>query len=134
MKIRSLSSLAVLGLAVLLSATGCLSVVQPENEVTWAVKAAMGNLTATTVTEWQAVAETIDEAVPEVEVLLTDAQAQAILDFIRLNEIDTLADIQAIIEQALSDPASIQLPDGFLELFSSFSESDFDQLLTLLGQ
>jgi hypothetical protein len=132
MGIRSLSTLTVLGGVLLLPVAGCLWSAAPENEVTWAVKAATGNLTAATETEWQAVAEQVDEVVPEVDVALTDAQAEAIVEFVRLNGIRTVQDIWDIIAQALADPGSIVLPDGFLELFSSFTEEDFAAFLGLL--
>ena len=126
MKVRSLSRLAVLGGIVLLVVTGCFSTAPLENEVTWAIKAASGRLTDATATEWQAVAEQIDEIIPEVNVSLTDAQAEAIVEFVQDNEIDDLEDVETLVEQAQTDPESIEVPDGFMDLFGNFSEEDFD--------
>ena len=126
MRTCALSALAVLGCALSLVATGCLTAASPENEVTWAVKAAAGTLTEATATEWQAVAEVIDEVVPGVDVTLTDAQAEAIVEFVQDNEIDDLEDVEALVEQAQTDPESIEVPDAFLELFGDFSDEDFD--------
>jgi hypothetical protein len=109
-------------------------VAPPENEVTWAAKALTNNLTEATATEWQAVATRIDEAVPEVDIALSPAQAQAIVEFVQQNEINGLQDIQGKIEQAQEDPNSIVIPDGFLELFSGFADADYNELLgTLQG-
>jgi hypothetical protein len=126
MRTCSLSALAVLGCAVSLVATGCLTAAPPENELTWAVKAAAGNLTQTTVAEWQAVAEVIDEVIPGVDVTLTEAQAEAIVEFVQENEIDDLGDVEEMVEQAQTDPESIDVPDAFLELFGEFSDEDYD--------
>ncbi|MBU0617908.1 MAG: hypothetical protein KKI02_09345 [Planctomycetes bacterium] len=132
MKTRSLSSLAVLACPVVLFVGGCLMAAPPE--VTWAVKAGTNNLTQATATEWQAVAAKIDELVPEVDLTLSDAQAQAIVEFVQLNEIDGVQDIQDTVEQAQNDPGSIVVPDGFLELFSGLSELGFNEFLgTLQG-
>ena len=128
MRTRSLSSLALVGCAGSLFAGGCF-VAAPENEVTWAAKALTNNLTEATATEWQAVATKIDEAVPEVDIALSPAQAQAIVDFVQQNEINGVQDIQGKIEQAQEDPNSIVIPDGFLELFGEFADADYSGLL-----
>jgi hypothetical protein len=126
MRTCSLSALAVLGCAVSLVASGCLTAAPPENEVTWAVKAAAGHLTEATVTEWQAVAEVIDEVIPGVDVTLTEAQAEAIVEFVQANEINDLGDVEEMVDQAQTDPESIEVPDAFMELFGGFSDEDFD--------
>jgi len=107
----------VCGLSLLLP--GCLSA-PPENEVTWGIKAATGQLTQTTPREWQAVAEVIDEALPAVDVTLSDAQAQAIVDFVQANDLDSFAEILELIERAKNDPAVVQqleIPDSVMEFF-----------------
>jgi hypothetical protein len=134
MKKNAYSSLAALGLVVSLFVSGCFVAAPAESEVSWAIKAATNNLTEATAGEWQALAEKIDEFVPEVEVSLTDEQAEAIVEFVQANDIDGVQDIQDLIEQAQSDPDSITIPDGFEELFAGMAEADFDDLVgTLQG-
>jgi hypothetical protein len=134
MKLQSRSSLAVLGCAVALLVSGCFVAAPLENEVTWAVKAATSQLTEATAAEWQAVATKVDELVPEVDVSLSEEQAEGIVVFVQENEINGVQDIEELLEQAQTDPSSIVIPDGFLELFSGFGEVDLDRLVgTLQG-
>jgi hypothetical protein len=118
---RSIPSYAVL-IPVAVLITGCPSVAPPENAVTWGIKAATGRLTDTTVREWQAVAEKIDARTPEVELSLNDAQAQAIVDFVQANELDSIQDVLSAIETAQNDPASLAddfvIPDSVIDLFT----------------
>ena len=51
---------------------------------------------------------------------LTDAQADGIAEFLADNNIATIADLQALLLKAQTDPTSVVLPDGFLELFADF--------------
>ncbi len=133
MRTSSLLNLAVLGCAGLLFVGGCF-VASPENEVTWAVKATTGNLTDASATEWQAVAAKIDEVVPEVNLALSDAQAQAVVTFVQANNIDSLQSIQEKIAEAQADPSSVVIPDGFLELFSGFAATDYNELFGTLQE
>lgn len=134
MKTRLLTGLALVGFAASWFAGGCGGVAALENEVTWAVKAMTDNLTAATATEWQAVAEVIDRAVPEADLTLSDEQAQAIVDFVQENEINSIQDIVDTIEQAQEDPSSIVIPDSFLALFGNFTDDDYSDLLSTLQQ
>jgi hypothetical protein len=111
--------------------TGCLSA-PVENEVTWGIKAATGQLTETTPTEWQAVADQIDGFVPDAEISLTDAEAQAIVDFIQANDLDSIQEVVALVEQAQTDPSSvgdIEIPDSVMNLFG---QDDFEEIANQL--
>ncbi len=112
MKIRSLSSLAVLCCTVLLI-TGCPSVTPLENEVTWGLKAASGQLTNATANEWKAITEKVDEAVPETNITMTDEQAAAVVDFVQVNNLDSIEDIITLLE----NPQDVEIPDSMTQLF-----------------
>ena len=131
MDARSLLRLAAAGCAVLLFTTGCLSYAPPENAVTWGVKAATDRLTETTPHEWQAVAEKIDQHTPEVDVCLTDEQAEAIVEFVQVNELDSIQDIVELVERAQSDLSTIEeieIPQSVMDLFGN-AEIDFEGAL-----
>lgn len=51
---------------------------------------------------------------------LTQQQAAAIVQFLIDNQVKTIDDLQALIDQAQADPDSVQLPDGFEDLFNGF--------------
>jgi hypothetical protein len=126
-------NLAVLGCVGLLFVGGCF-VAAPENEITWAVKATTGNLAEATPTEWQAVAAKINEVVPEVDVALSDAQAEAVVTFVQQNNITGVQGIQEKIAEAQADPSSVVIPDGFFELFSEFAATDYNELIGTLQE
>jgi len=114
----------VLGCAALLSVAGCPQAAPPENAVTWGIKAATGALTDTTSREWQAVAEKIDAQTPQVDVALTDEQAQAIVDFVKANNLDTIQNIRDLVQDAQADPTvllEIEIPDSVMALFGDAS-------------
>lgn len=103
------------------SFTGC--VMPPvENEVTWAIKAAQQRLTETTVKEWQALAEKIDAAVAEMDISLTEEQAQAIIDFLKQYNLNGVDDILAFIDDVESgaiEVEDIEIPQSLLDLFGN---------------
>ena len=128
------SKLGLLGMScvLLLVATGC-PMQTVENELTWGLKAATGQLTQTTPTEWQAVVTKINTAVPEADVSLTNEQAEAVVDFLVANDLDTIDDIVALIERE-SDPETAEgvvIPDSLKDLFDqngAFSDDILDAL------
>jgi len=128
MDARSFFKLVLLSCAVLLFATGCPWVAPPENAVTWAVKAATSRLTETTPREWQAVVERVDERIPAVDISLTAEQAQAIVDFVQANDLDSIQEIVSLVEDAKNDPSvieEIEIPDSVMDLFDE-SQVDFE--------
>ena len=126
MRNRSLISLVGLSCVLTLFLAGCFATAPVENEVTWAFKAASGQLSQTTATEWVAVANTISEAVPGVDVTLTEEQAQAIVDFLVANNIDTVDELMALIE----NPGDVVIPDSVTALFG---EAAADAVNDLVG-
>jgi hypothetical protein len=120
MDARSFLKLVVLSGPVLMLVVGCFNVVPPENAVTWGLKAVTGRLTEATPTEWQALAVKVDERTPTVDVSLTGEQAEAIVDFVQANELDSIQDIIELVEQAANDPNSIsdiEIPESMITLF-----------------
>ncbi len=93
------------------------------NIFTAAAKIAGGSMTSLTGTEVQILADTAEEfAASQGEVIdltLTDEQADVIVEFLVINEINTVQDLQAAIEQAQANPDSIEIPEGAIELFSA---------------
>lgn len=125
MDARSFSGPVLLSCALLL-VTGCPRTAPPENAVTWGVKATRGQLTTATPTEWQAIAEKIDARTPEVDVSLSDAQAAAIVEFVQVNDLDSIEEITDFVEGAQSDPSEFEevvIPDSVMELFA---DGDFE--------
>lgn len=91
-------------------------------EVSALTKIATGHMDTLTGPEVQAVAARF---VPGVE--LSDEQADAIAQFLADNHVATMADMQTLIEKALQDPSSVQLPENFLELFQDFRLPGWEQ-------
>lgn len=90
------------------------------NILTFGVKAAQGALTQTTPTEWQAVANTVSQRSADIDVSLTDDQAQAVVDFLVANELNSIQEIVDLIAQVEADPDSadqIVIPDSLMDLF-----------------
>ncbi len=128
MDARSIPKLVVVSCPILLLTVGCPSVAPLENAFTWSVKAATGRLTETTPREWQAVVERVDEHTPQLDVSLTDEQAGAIVDFLQVNDLDSIGDIVSLVERVQSNPdslESVEIPDSVFDLFGN-SAIDFE--------
>ncbi len=102
----------------ILGAAGCTSLLPPELRA--GAKILGGSMDTLTGVEIQAAALSFGG------VVLTDAQADAIAKFLKDNNLATLDDIQALMDQWEQDPSSIQLPDGFEQLFEDFDTSTID--------
>ena len=123
------------GCALLLVVAGCV-VPQIENEVTWGIKAAQERLTETTVKEWQSIIGVVDAAVPEVDITLTDEQAQGIIDFLNQYDLNSVDDIIAFIEDVENgdiDVEDIEIPESLMELFGDNQGLTADVLNNLGG-
>jgi hypothetical protein len=102
----------------LIAVAGCASIVPPD--VSGLMKIATGRMNNLTGEEVLALASSSVVAAYAPNIQLTDAQADAIAEFLADNNIATLADLQALLQQAHEDPGSVVLPDGFFELFADF--------------
>ncbi|RMF80653.1 MAG: hypothetical protein D6744_08000 [Planctomycetota bacterium] len=90
------------------------------NIITAGAKVAGGNISSLTPDEVQVLADkvasnTTDLDIPE----LTDEQAAAAVDFLVANDVNTIEDVQNLIEQAEQDPTSIEIPDSIQELIDA---------------
>ncbi|GEM_PF-2410789 len=122
MNVRGLSIAGLVALA-LVVLPGCPQAAPMENEVTWGIKAATNQLTSTTPREWQAVADKVDELVPEADISLTDEQAQAVVDFVQANDLNSVQEIVDLVEQVQADPSTVNdlvIPDSVMELFGDY--------------
>jgi hypothetical protein len=138
MDARSVLKLVAFSGPVLMLVAGCFNIAPLENAVTWALKAATGRLTETTPTEWQALAGKVDERTPNLDVSLTYEQAEAIVDFVQANQLDSIQDIIELVAQVTNDPNSIsdiEIPESMMTLFGDAnSRSVTDEILAeLLG-
>lgn len=107
-------------IASLVALSGCMTAGEG-NVITAGVKIASGQMTTLTPHEIQVLATTAQDLVPEApqNISLTDAQASAVVDFLVLNEVNTLDELAMLIEQAEDDPDSIEIPEGAIQLFDS---------------
>ncbi|MBN1490984.1 MAG: hypothetical protein JXA69_13790 [Phycisphaerae bacterium] len=125
---------AVLAIVVVLACqSGCAPAVDPRtsnqgggNIVTAGSKVAAGSMAALTPDEIQILA---DNFAPEGTPALNDEQAAAMQQFLVANDVNTVDDISRLIGQAQTDLSSIELPEGFLELFLGFATEVWDQML-----
>lgn len=122
---------AVIG--VLASLSGCAPAVDSRtsnqgggNVVTAGSKVAAGSMAALTPDEIQILA---DSFAPEGTPALNDEQAAAMQQFLVANDVNTVDDISRLLGQAQTDLSSIQLPEGFLELFLGFATEVWEQML-----
>lgn len=120
-------TLAVCALSMLSILTGCIFPTDPRtsnqgggNILTATGKIASGQLSSLTPDEIQILADTAAQANPQIpDIQLTDEQAQAASDFLKANNVNTVEDVQNLIEQAQQDPNSIVIPDSVTALFDA---------------
>ncbi len=77
-----------------------------------------GQMTQLTADEVQIVTDQINDLNPQVDLTLDDDQAQAIVDFLAQNGINSFGDFQNL------DPGTVQPPRGAAELSENFSILD----------
>ena len=98
--------------------TGCPSTSSEGNIVTAISKVASGNMTDLTSTEVLILLDRIGEISPQVAgITITADEAEAAVDFLQANNIDTIADIEAIA----SNPDGLVVPDSVASLVESTS-------------
>ena len=124
---RKTATLALCALGGLSLLSGCIFPTDPRtsnqgggNILTATGKIASGQLASLTPDEIQILADTAAQANPQIpDIQLTDEQAQAASDFLKANNVNTVEDIQQLIEQAQQDPNSIVIPDSVLSLINA---------------
>ena len=50
---------------------------------------------------------------------ITDEQAAAAVEFLQVNNLNTIADIQAFVQEAAENPGSVVIPDSVLDLIEA---------------
>ncbi len=124
MNVKKAAALGLTACFVLTGTLGCLfAPVVPERTsnqgggsmLTATGKVFGGQMTQLTADEVQIVTDQINDLNPQVDLTLDDDQAQAIVDFLAQNGINSFDDFQNL------DPGTAQLPQGAAELFENFS-------------
>lgn len=87
------------------------------NVATAARKIQRGQISTLTADELQALQDAIVANDPSVSTGISDEQAEAIRVFLVDNNINTITDFEAIVQQAETDPGSVELPEGAEDLF-----------------
>lgn len=93
-----------------------------------------GQLTGLTPDEVQIVTDTVADVAGATDApQVTDEQAQAAVDFLRANNLNSIHDLSSFIEQAANDPDSVVIPPSVMALLEAgglpqFSESDLEDL------
>lgn len=62
---------------------------------------------------------TVSELSPDVNIVINEEEAQAVVDFIKANDLNCLADVEDIVNRAQSDPDSIEVPESLKQLIES---------------
>lgn len=101
--------------------------------VTAGVKIAGGTMTGLTADEIQIVTDTVSDMSTEFAIDVTDEQAAAAVEFLVENNLNTVQDIQVLVEQGIQDPGSVVIPDSVQALIEAgnipeitFSWENFD--------
>jgi len=81
------------------------------------LKVAQGRMTELTPDEVQLLTDAAFQTQPGFEDFeLSDEEAEAAVDFLVLNDLDNVGDIEALVDQAETDPTSVQIPDTIVTL------------------
>ena len=93
-------------------------------ELTGAMKVANNQLSQLTSTEILALLNAAKTLSPDLDLTITEEQAQGISQFLAANNINAVDQLEGVAEQFLEDPTSIEIPSGLLELFVSEYEPE----------
>lgn len=89
------------------------------NILTAGAKLAAGRISTLTPDEVQILGDTVSANSPQVDIRITDEQAADAVDFLNRYNVNTIRDIERLVEQSQRDPDSIEIPESILELFES---------------
>jgi len=105
---------AIVGLAIALclAVTGCIQ----SAAITGAAKVANNQWSQLTGAEILALLTTAKQLRPDLNLDLTRDQAEAVSEFLSANGIDNQADLQSTLDAFITDPTSVVIPPGTLEL------------------
>lgn len=83
-----------------------------------------GQMTNLTPDELQIAVDTVSNVSEAIDIELTDEQAQAAVDFLVANSLNSIEDIEAFVAQAENDPDSVQIPESLQALIDSGTTLD----------
>jgi len=123
MNSKRLAVLSIAAAFVLTSTLGCFFSAPPDrtnnqgggNVITATTKVIAGQMTQLTPDEVQAVSDTISDLNPNVDLVLSDDQAQVVVSFLNQNNVNSIEDLQGL------DPNTIQIPDNVEVLFNNLN-------------
>lgn len=112
-----IGGLCALSLATIL---GCAAGPGGGNLISAAAKIAFGRVSTLTPNEVQVLVEAVNQNNPEhVAVAVDDAQAAAAVSFLKANDVNTIQDLQNLIDAVQNDPNSVVIPDAVLALIAA---------------
>lgn len=77
------------------------------------------NMTNLTPDEIQIVTDTVSDLSPQVEILVGDEEAQAAVDFLVANNLNSVQDVAALVEEAGDNPDAVVIPESLQQLIDS---------------
>lgn len=83
-----------------------------------------GQMTKLTPDEIQIALDTVSNVSEAINIELTDEQAQATVDFLVANSLNSIEDIEAFVVEAENDPDSVQIPESLQALIDSGTTLD----------
>ncbi len=120
---RASVALLVFGF-VALGLSGCVGVggCNGDPATTGLIKVETGQMTQLTPAEVEALVQSVALQQGLQLPPLTDAQAQAVVDILNANGINSIGDVAAFIQKAEQDPSSVVIPPSAMELLPSVLE------------
>lgn len=82
-------------------------------------KIAGSRISTLTPDEIQILGDTVSARSAQIELSITDQQAADAVQFLVDNKVNSIQDIQRLVEQYQNDPNSIEIPESILDLFES---------------
>lgn len=83
------------------------------------MKVASGAMSDVNPDELQILGDLISELNPAVDLYITDDQAQAGVDFVNANELDTLQDVFDLVEMSQENPGVVVIPESIQSIANS---------------
>ncbi len=95
-------------------------------------KIADQRLSALTPDEVQILTDTVSELAPQVSIFVEDEQAQAAVDFLDANSLNTVDDLAEFAEDAANNPDEVVIPESLQQLIDS--GIDLESIVQVEGQ
>jgi anti-anti-sigma regulatory factor len=82
--------------------------------------------------EVQILTDTVSDLAPQVSIFVEDEEAQAAVDFLDANGLDTIDDLAQFAEDAAADPRGVSIPESLEQLIES--GIDLESIVQVAGQ